>query len=1236
MSTIHNDEEQLTREYEPQIPKQVIQPSYDEAVYCSEMEYLIHTCFVSSTRTQEEFMAAISKLEEFYLPDSPQTHTVPMLIAVYLKTKSQEVQLAITQRLSFYILQRWQCLDKATVAALESFLGQSINNLSIEGLLTTESAKYTSSLLRVLTSLMVTYYGEIQLVEGVLSEMRKFLVADKYATVALGLAVLESFLECLLSQVNSPQKRFSQNVAKSQLGKNPIWTICTEALKIIDQAQSTGEQSELSGGCSRTRLNLVITPNVLGKISDLELLDRHLVLKLLTVFALAARLNRPPHRDADDFWDEPGQQPSISTMPTNYRSALGFYKSLPQHLPALWKMVTSFKPDEELYTRFFEIFRFVSGFSLYLYRDRNLDLSLPNTYETLFNVLGDILSPDKMILAKVREFAPSDLADCLAAAVPEQVIPGKVFKELPRFHEVINNAYHHTVDRFRGASSPRGLSAQEAAAIYRFWTRVHHLQNRAVEVYTPHTSQVLDIQEKSLQCFENICRQFTKADAALEPDEALEVLTKLGKSLYGLYELDISKFIFVVQNVITSTNLGFSDSITALLLFLIISENLSPRLVERAENSHIRTAFAELAPKSVDVLYEKMLGLSTVAESGTTLFFRLLGIKMVSSLLLEWIAPQSWDFTEFRADFATNFSVRFPTNSEMDYKYFLVRIVASEEFLRRDTLPGYLNLLKRISDVSRLERKADPPQFVFMLGKAMFRLDDIKALQLSHEGDLNYHLGLDPSTGKQLYSKLSRLSCLCDNLFTANKSLQKSQFETGVSSPEQPAESPFPVFLKPLLNYMMVGSEQVQNTTLTPELRQRLCWGLAVLEGVILGVANGSCLTKLFQFLFECQIYQRVNLLVQRLDDGVTLNLGLGVMAALAKTGKDFMIDDEHMMNFLDCCFELLVLILNTLGKLLPSLEHSKPVEFFERFLEPLNKTCNVVGSLVESSSASVSAKGYVLADLILKVTSGITATKLSSCVEHSRELFDLLMKMVRSPLYDLPTLDGDKAPQKSQEIVSSRLKKLKKEFKTPEALNFQFSPTGCKLFDFPRVLILFAVSLEASDHCLRATALLALTTLFSRGTAPFVSYCRSQEHPPAAKSQLLEQWGILKDLSLRVFAELNLVCSGARNTDSLGGTTWITCLYWAIAAQVFMSKSELELQQGDPANQKASLTDLIPNLDELAKYNSDIVELVLDTAQTGWGKPKITVPNFTERLDKLVGTNTALGPKHEKLDEEY
>lgn len=171
----------------------------DQEACCLEMEHLIRICFITSERSPNEFQHAITKLEEFYLPDSPTQITVPMLIGIYLKTKSQEVQLAITQRLAFYILQRWQCLDQAAVQGLETFVGQSINHLNIEGLLASESAKYTSSLLRVLTSMMVTYYGELQLVEGVLTEMRKFVAADKYATVALGLAVLESFLECLVS-----------------------------------------------------------------------------------------------------------------------------------------------------------------------------------------------------------------------------------------------------------------------------------------------------------------------------------------------------------------------------------------------------------------------------------------------------------------------------------------------------------------------------------------------------------------------------------------------------------------------------------------------------------------------------------------------------------------------------------------------------------------------------------------------------------------------------------------------------------------------------------------------------------------------------------------------------------------------------------------------------------------------------------------------------------------------------
>jgi hypothetical protein len=1234
MSLIQNDEDQ--RNHKPQLSQLGLAVSIDsnDAVYCSEMEYLVNICFITPVRTKEELNEAMRKLEEFFLPEFPAPHTVKMLIGIYLKTKCQVVQMTITQRLAMYILERWQCLDQTTVAALETFLGQSINNLSIEGLLATESAKYTSSLLRVLTSLMVTYYGEIQLVEGVLSEMRKFIVADKYATVALGLSVLESFLECLVSQVNSPQKRFSQNVAKSQIGKNPIWTICTEALKIIDNAQSGHEISELPTGCAKSKLNLLITPNVLERIPNLEYLDRQLVLKLLTVLALAARLNRPPHRDADDFWDEPGQQPSISTMPTNYRSALGFYKTLPNHLPALWKLVTMFKPEEELYVKFFEIFRFISGFSLYLYKDRNLDLSLPNTYETLFNVLGDILNPEKMILSKLREFGPSDLADCLASAVPEQVIPGKVFKELVRFHEVINNSYHHTVDRFRSASSTKGVTAQEAAALYRFWTRVQHLQTRAPEAYASHISQVMDIQEKSLQCFESICRSFTKGPAALAPEEALEVLCKLGRTLYGIYELDISKFIFVVQNVLRSNHLAFTDSVTALLLFLIISENLSPRLVERSETASIRKVFAELAPRAINVLYERTVNLPESEDDGLILFFRLLSIRVISSLLLDWIAPQSWDFTEFKTDFAQNFSNSFPTNSELDYKHFLIKMIASEELLERRTFNGYLNLLKRISDVSRLERKADPPQFIFMLGKAAFRLEDIKSLQLSHYGDLNYHLGLDLQSGKSLYTKLSRLCCLSDNLFTANQSFQKIEMGQSQLS-DLNEEAPFTIFIRPLLTYLIAGSDEVQKQLIESETREKICWGLAIVEGVTLGVTSGSCLTRIFQLFQEHNIFERISLLVQKLDDAPALNLGLGAITALAKRAKELMIEDEHILHFLDVSSELLTLIIQTLAKLLPSLQNSRTVEFYERFLQPLSKTCNVISSLLECHSSAVSAKGAILGELVLQIISGILPTKLSSCVEHSRELFDFLMIATRAPLYDLPTLDGDKASQKSQEILRSKIKKLVSNNKLTQENNPQITQIGCKVLEFPRVLILFAVSLEASDHCIRATSLLTLTSIFSRGIAPFVAYCRQPEHNQSIKSQLLEIWSTLKDLAIRIFNELQLVCSGTRTSDSLGGAAWITCLYWTISATVFMNKSELELQ-GAATNQMVSILDVVPQLDIITQSNTELAELVLDTAQTGWGKPKTSLASFTERLHKIMGTSTTPSIKNEKLDEEY
>lgn len=1233
MSSIQNDEEQTAQLSYPAVVQTSERPDVTDPMYCKEMEYLVQVCFISATRTQEEFQAAMCKLEEFYLPDSPAERTVPMLICIYLKTASSEVQLSITQRLTFYILQRWQCLDKHTVSALEAFLDQSINNLSFGLLLAAESAKNTSSLLRVLTSLMVTYYGELQLVDGVLNEMRKFVTEDKYATVALGLSVLESFLDCLVSQVNSPQKRFTQNVAKSQMGKHAIWAICAESLKITEQAHSSVDLAELPPGCTRSKLNLIITPNNMGRLCDHDYLDKQLVLKLISVLALAARLNRPPHRDADDFWDEPGQLPSISTMPTNYRSALSFYKALPQHLPALWKLVTMFKPEEELYIKFFEVFRFVAGFSLYLYRDRNLDLSLPNTYHTLFSVLGDILNPEMMILARVREFAPSDLADCLAASVPEQVIPGKVFKELPRFHEVINNAYHHTVDRFRGASSARGMAPQEAAALYRFWSRVQHLQTRAAEAYTPHAAQVLDIQEKSLQCFENICKLLTKPEAGMEPDEAIEVLCKLGKSLYGLYEHDISKFIFVVQNVITSTNLGFSDSVTALLLFLIISENLSPRLIERTENSHIRRAFAELAPRAVDVLFERMSNLNGMPESTTTVFFRMLGIRMVSSLLLDWIAPQSWDFVEFKADFASNFSTRFPTNSQMDYKYFLIRIVASEEFIRKDTLEGYLQMLKKISDVSRLEKQNNPPRIAFMLGKAEFRLEDILSLQLSHEGDLNYHLSLDLATGKNLYSKLSRLSCLCDNLYVSNCKLQQS---TLTEPPED--ESPFMSFLKPLLTYVITGGEQLQFGEPTLELRQKLYWGLVVLEGIILGVANGSCMTRLFQLFHEHKIYLRINTLVQRLDDAVALNLGLGAISALAKKGKDLRVEDEQMVHFLETSSQLMILILKTLGKLVLTLDNAKPVDYFERFLEPLSKTCNVVSSLLETSSAQVSAKGSAMADLILQVVSGIQPTKISACIEHSRELFDFLMVFVRLPLFDLPVLDGEKASLRCQEILNSRAKKASAGTKANQQ-NIQpatiFTQSGCKIFEYPEVLTLFAAALEASDHCIRSTALLSLTSLFSRGITPFVIMCRQNSNPDPVKAKLLAVWNILKDLATRVYTELQLVCGGTRSSDSLGGTGWITCLYWSVAGLVFLTKSELEMQ-GSKLERDAAWRQLVPQIGELAKINPEMADLILEVAQTGWGAPKLAPANLPERMHQILGTTTVTAQKPEKLDEEY
>lgn len=1233
MSSIQNDEEP-----NPQHVHAVSTPAtetidVDNPVYCKEMEYLVQVCFVASDRSQHEFQAAISKLEEFYLPDSPAAHTVQMLICIYLKSSSPEVQLAITQRLAFYILQRWQCLDKQTVNALEAFLDQSINKLSFGLLLSAESAKNTSSLLRVLTSLMVTYYGELQVIDGVLEEMRKFVAKDNYATVALGLSVLESFLDCLVSQVNSPQKRFTQNVAKSQMGKHAIWAICAESLKITEKTQSTADLSELPQGCTRTKLNLIVTPNNIGRMSDGDYLDKQIVLKLVSVLALAARLNRPPHRDADDFWDEPGQLPSISTMPTNYRSALSFYKALPQHLPVLWKLVTMFKPEEELYTKFFEIFRFVAGFSLYLYRDRNLDLSLPNTYETLFSVLGDILNPEKLILARVREFAPSDLADCLAASVPEQVIPGKVFKELPRFHEVINNAYHHTVDRFRGANSARGMAPQEAAALYRFWTRVQHLQTRAPEAYSQHAGQVLDIQEKSLQCFENICKLLTKPDAAIEPDEALEVLCKLGKSLYGLYEHEISKFLFVVQNVITAANLAFSDSVTALLLFLIISENLSPRLIERTENSHIRKAFAELAPRAVDVLFERMSNLQTLAESNTTVFFRMLGIRMVSSLLLDWIAPQSWDFVDFKADFANNFSTRFPTNSQMDYKYFLIRIVASEEFIRRDTLEGYLIMLKKISDVSRLEKQNDPPRIGFMLGKAEFRLDDIRSLQLSHEGDLNYHLSLDLTSGRSLYSKLSRISCLCDNLYISNRKLQQPNEAESATD-----DSPFVSFLKPLMAYMVAGSEQLESSEITLEMRQKLYWGLVVLEGIVSGVANGSCMTRLFQLFHHQKIYQRINMLVQKLDDATALNLGLGAIAALSKKGKDLRIEDEHMMNFLDASSELMVLILKTLGRLVSTLDTAKPVEYFERFLEPLSKTCNVVSSLLETSSTQVSLKGAALADLILQVVSGIQPIKISACIEHSRELFEFLMVFIRLPLYDLPVLDGEKASIRCKEILNSRAKKVSSAAKGTQPNNQPlniFTQSGCKIFEYPQIINLFAAALEASDHCIRSTALLSLTSLFSRGIVPFVIMCRQESNSESIKAKLLAAWTVLKDLAMRVYNELQLVCSGIRSTDSLGGTSWITCLYWAVAGLTFFNKSELEMQ-GVKLENDFPWDQLVPQLGDLAKINPEMAELVLEVAQTGWKVAKVSPSSLPERIHIVLGITSVSTVKPEKLDEEY
>lgn len=124
----------------------------------------------------QDLEQAKTLLEDVYMPETPNPAVFKSLLTYFDMTPSLVLKLAISERLGFYVKERWQFISEKTFKMIMNFTQEIIKGLEITHFQDLQTRLLANNIIKLMACLFVTFFNDYENFREIIGEFKNTIV----------------------------------------------------------------------------------------------------------------------------------------------------------------------------------------------------------------------------------------------------------------------------------------------------------------------------------------------------------------------------------------------------------------------------------------------------------------------------------------------------------------------------------------------------------------------------------------------------------------------------------------------------------------------------------------------------------------------------------------------------------------------------------------------------------------------------------------------------------------------------------------------------------------------------------------------------------------------------------------------------------------------------------------------------------------------------------------------------
>lgn len=540
--------------------------------------------------------------------------------------------------------------------------------------------------------------------------------------------------------------RFKLNLSRFQSQKNNIYELVHEVLNLLENL--CGDEESLSPLVNESQI----------------------IFQIVSVVALTIKFHMMANDNYTDFGEDITERGAIFVHGTIFKSGAQFIRRIPLMMPYFLNLTKIQINNLDIVAKIMEILTATSGFSLHIYKDKNYGFKLKDTYKTIFIFTIEVFGKQELIETLLKT-NPHEVAELVANLLSELLLTE--IEQLAELERVTSLIHDLTLKLFKNNIQ---CDYVVFTNFLKFWSKLSKISKHS-KALSGYQVPVRNMVKYSVEYQYQLVLSLNYESA----EDSFEILQKIGRSIYNAYHLDIQRFYEIclltlqklremppgapASSLQESENMDV-NTIYFFSIYLTLTENLSPKLLDKSQtmsyDSSLTQGHAQLTSQVLDFIWNEMCRLKDTKSPAKDVL-RVFFVKVLHSLLIEWILNTKWNFEDWLEKICECVNDGENEDKKTKIVSFIIHLLSSKDIVNQTSFKYFTEFLSSLCHISRIDKNQNGSGFLFLLGSTVFDITRLGTLYFSHFEDLNYSMKVDVQLCRLYYERLAKITCTIDN-----------------------------------------------------------------------------------------------------------------------------------------------------------------------------------------------------------------------------------------------------------------------------------------------------------------------------------------------------------------------------------------------------------------------------------------------------------------------------------------